>query len=276
MNLLRGRRSADYVNTGEWSKKAIKEARRYCTVNIAASSEDKNFSYAPALTGWKLDPNAAYVHVCTNETIGGVEFHWVPDTGSVPLVADMSSHLLSRPIDVSKYGLIYAGAQKNIGPAGLTLVIVRDDLLGQALPSTPSVLDYKAQAEADSMLNTPATYAVYIAGLVFQWLKQRGGLQTMGELNRAKAQLLYDFLGQTEFYYSPVAQSDRSLMNVPFRLRNDALDEEFLKQAGQRGLTQLKGHRSVGGMRASIYNAMPLDGVRALVDFMREFQAKHG
>ncbi len=276
MNLLRGRRSADYVNTGEWSKKAIKEARRYCTVNIAASSEDKNFSYAPALTGWKLDPNAAYVHACTNETIGGVEFHWVPDTGSVPLVADMSSHLLSRPIDVSKYGLIYAGAQKNIGPAGLTLVIVRDDLLGQALPSTPSVLDYKAQAEADSMLNTPATYAVYIAGLVFQWLKQRGGLQTMGELNRAKAQLLYDFLDQTEFYYSPVAKSDRSLMNVPFRLRNDALDEEFLKQTKQRGLTQLKGHRSVGGMRASIYNAMPIDGVRALVDFMREFQAKHG
>jgi phosphoserine aminotransferase len=276
MNLLRGRRSADYVNTGEWSKKAIKEARRYCTVNIAASSEDRNFSYAPAPTDWKLDPNAAYVHVCTNETIGGVEFHWVPDTGSVPLVADMSSHLLSRPIDVSKYGLIYAGAQKNIGPAGLTLVIVRDDLLGQALSSTPSVLDYKAQAEADSMLNTPATYAVYIAGLVFQWLKQRGGLQTMEELNRAKAQLLYDFLDQTEFYYSPVAKSDRSLMNVPFRLRNDALDEEFLKQASQRGLTQLKGHRSVGGMRASIYNAMPIDGVRALVEFMREFQAKHG
>ena len=276
MNLLRGKSSADYINTGEWSKKAIKEARRYCAVNVAASSEDKNFSYAPKPADWKLDPNAAYVHVCTNETIGGVEFHWVPDTRGVPLVADMSSHILSRPIDVSKYGLIYAGAQKNIGPAGLTIVIVRADLLGQALPSTPSVLDYQAQAAADSMLNTPATYGVYIAGLVFQWLKRLGGLQKMAELNRAKAYLLYDFLDQTEFYYSPVAKDDRSLMNVPFRLRNEALDEEFLNQAKQRGMVQLKGHRSVGGMRASIYNAMPIAGVKALVDFMREFQSRHG
>ena len=276
MNLLRGTKCADYVNTGEWSKKAIKEAQRYCKVNVAASSEDRNFSYAPEQAGWKLDPDAAYVHYTSNETIGGVEFHWVPDTGSVPLVADMSSHILSRPMDVSKYALIYAGAQKNMGPAGLTIVIVRDDLIGNPLPVTPSVLDYKAQAGADSMLNTPATYAVYIAGLVFQWLKRLGGLKQMEQINRAKAAVLYDFLDQTEFYYSPVAREDRSLMNVPFRLRNEALDAEFLKQAQARGLTELKGHRSVGGMRASIYNAMPLAGVKALVEFMREFQAKHG
>jgi phosphoserine aminotransferase len=276
MNLLRGAKCADYVNTGEWSKKAIKEAQRYCTVNVAASSEDRNFSYAPEQAGWKLNPDAAYVHYTSNETIGGVEFHWVPDTGSVPLVADMSSHILSRPMDVSKYALIYAGAQKNMGPAGLTVVIVRDDLIGNSLPATPSVLDYKAQAGADSMLNTPATYAVYIAGLVFQWLKRLGGLQQMEQINRAKAAVLYDFLDQTEFYYSPVARGDRSLMNVPFRLRNEALDEVFLKQAQARGLRELKGHRSVGGMRASIYNAMPLAGAKALVEFMREFQVSHG
>ena len=276
MNLLRGKKGADYVNTGEWAKKAIKEAKRYCAVNIAASSEDKRFSYAPKQATWKLDPDAAYVHFTSNETIGGVEFHWVPDTGSVPLVADMSSHILSRPMDVSKYALIYAGAQKNIGPAGLTIVIVREDFLGGALPVTPSVLDYKGQAEADSMLNTPATYAVYIAGLVFRWLKQQGGLPAMEKINRAKAAVLYDFLDQTEFYYSPVAREDRSLMNVPFRLKNEALDAEFLKQAQAGGLRELKGHRSVGGMRASIYNAMPAAGVKALVDFMHEFQSRHG
>ncbi len=276
MNLLRGKKGADYVNTGEWSKKAIKEARRYCAVNVAASSEDKKFSYAPEQSAWKLDPDAAYVHYTSNETIGGVEFHWVPDTGHVPLVVDMSSHILSRPMDVSKYALIYAGAQKNIGPAGLTIVIVREDLIGGALPATPSVLDYKGQAEADSMLNTPATYAVYIAGLVFRWLKQQGGLQEMERINRAKAAVLYDFLDQTEFYYSPVARQDRSLMNVPFRLKNEALDAEFLKQAQAAGLRELKGHRSVGGMRASIYNAMPPAGIKALVDFMREFQTTHG
>jgi len=276
MNLLRGKSSADYVNTGEWSKKAIKEAKRYCSVNIAASSEDKKFTYAPAQAAWKLDRNAAYVHVCTNETIGGVEFHWIPDSGDVPLVADMSSHILSRPVEVAKYGLIYAGAQKNIGPAGLTIVIVRDDLLGQALPITPSVLEYKAQSEADSMLNTPPTYGVYIAGLVFKWLKGLGGLKKMAELNSAKAQVLYEFLDQTEFYYSPVEKGDRSLMNVPFRLRNESLNDEFLKQAKERSMVELKGHRSVGGMRASIYNAMPIDGVKALVGFMREFQTRHG
>jgi len=276
MNLLRGRKSADYINTGEWSKKAIKEAKRYCAVNIAASSEDQNFSYAPKQSAWKLDPNAAYVHVCTNETIGGVEFHWVPETRGVPLVADMSSHILSRPIDVSQYGLIYAGAQKNIGPAGLTVVIVRDDLIGEVLPATPSVLDYNAQAEADSMLNTPATYSIYIAGLVFDWLKAQGGLPAIERHNRAKAKLLYDYLDETEFYYSPVAREDRSLMNVPFRLKNDQLDAAFLKEATARGLDQLKGHRSVGGMRASIYNAMPAEGVQALVTFMREFAKTHG
>ena len=276
MNLLRGKKSADYVNTGEWSKKAIKEARRYGGVNIAASAEDKNFTYAPKQAAWKLDPNAAYVHVCTNETIGGVEFNWVPDTGEVPLVADMSSHILSRPVEIAKYGLIYAGAQKNIGPAGLTIVIVRDDLLGQALPLTPTVLDYKAQAAADSMLNTPATYSIYIAGLVFQWLKKLGGLPEIAQMNRTKAQVLYDFLEQTEFYYSPVEKADRSLMNVPFKLRNETLNDNFLKQAKQRGMVELKGHRAVGGMRASIYNAMPLAGVQALVAFMREFQTNHG
>lgn len=276
MNLLRGKTGADYVNTGQWSKKAIGEARRYCKVNVAASSEDANFTYAPRQDQWKLDPNAAYVHITSNETIGGVEFHWIPETGNVPLVADASSHILSRPMDVSRYGLIYAGAQKNIGPAGLTIVIVREDLIGQAMPVTPDVFNYKVQAEADSMINTPPTYAIYIAGLVFQWLKKLGGLSKMEEINVAKAALVYDYLDQTEFYHSPVAREDRSRMNIPFTLRNPALDEAFLKQAKEHGLTQLKGHRSVGGMRASLYNAMPPEGVKALVEFMREFERKNG
>ena len=276
MNLLRGKSVADYVNTGEWSKKSIKEAKKYCKVNVAATSEDRNFTYVPGQAKVEADPGAAYVHICSNETIGGVEYHWIPDTGNVPLVADMSSHILSRPVDVSRYGLIYAGAQKNIGPAGLTIVIVRDDLIGQALPSTPSVFDYKVQAESDSMFNTPPTYAVYIAGLVFQWLKKLGGLAQMEQINIAKAALLYNYLDQTEFYHSPVAGGDRSRMNVPFTLRNETLDGEFLKQAESSGLLQLKGHRSVGGMRASIYNAMPMEGVKALVEFMREFERKNG
>lgn len=276
MNLLRGKPGADYVNTGQWSKKAIGEAKKYCRVNIAASSEDANFSYVPAQERWKPDPQAAYVHITSNETIGGVEFHWIPETGNVPLVSDMSSHILSRPMDVARYGLIYAGAQKNIGPAGLTIVIVRDDLIGQALTITPSVFDYKVQAEADSMINTPPTFAVYIAGLVFQWLKKLGGLAKMAEINAAKARLVYDYLDQTEFYHSPVAKEDRSLMNIPFTLRTATLDGEFLKQAARHGLTQLKGHRSVGGMRASLYNAMPVEGARALVQFMREFERNHG
>jgi phosphoserine aminotransferase len=276
MNLLRGKTNADYINTGQWSKKAITDAKKYCKVNVAASSEADNYTRAPKQAEWKLDPDAAYVHLTTNETIGGVEFHWVPDTGGVPIVADMSSHILSRPMDVSRYGLIYAGAQKNIGPAGVTIVIVRDDLLGQALPVTPTVFDYKVQAENDSMSNTPATYGIYVAGLVFQWLKKQGGMTAMEQINRAKAALLYDYLDQTEFYHSPVAKDDRSLMNIPFTLRNADLDKVFIQETEAAGLTQLKGHRSVGGMRASIYNAMPIEGVQTLVQFMREFERKHG
>jgi len=275
MNLLRGRSGADYIDTGEWAKKSIKEARKYCKVNIAASAESTQYTSVPARETWKLDPNAAYVHICSNETIGGVEYHWTPDTGAVPLVADMSSNILSRPVDVSRYGLIYAGAQKNIGPAGLTIVIVRDDLIGQALPITPSAFDYQQQADNDSMLNTPPTYAIYIAGLVFQWIKAQGGLAAMEKHNRAKAALLYDHLDATPFYSSPVARADRSLMNVPFKLRDESLDETFLKGAQARGMLQLKGHRSVGGMRASIYNAMPVEGVKALVVYMKEFEASH-
>ena len=276
MNLYRGKASADYLNTGEWSKKAIKEAQKYGKVNVVASSEDKNFTYAPAQSGWKLDPNAAYVHYTPNETIGGVEIFWTPETGDVPLVADMSSNILSRPIDVSKFGLIYAGAQKNIGPAGLTIVIVREDLLGQTVAGTPTMLDYKIQAENDSMYNTPPTYGIYIAGLVFKWLKKNGGIPAMEKVNRAKAKLLYDFLDQSSFFQSPVAVENRSLMNIPFTLKNDALDEEFLKAAKARHMVQLKGHRSVGGMRASIYNAMPIEGVQALVDLMKDFEKQHG
>ena len=276
MNLVRGRTSADYVHTAEWSKKSIKEAKKYCTVNVAGSSESTGFTSVPRQDTWTLDPNAAYVHICSNETIGGVEYHWTPDTGSVPLVADMSSDILSRPLDVSRYGLIYCGAQKNIGPAGLTIVIVRDDLIGQALPITPSTFDYKQQADADSMFNTPPTYAVYIAGLVFKWLKDQGGMPAMEKHNREKAALLYDYLDSTGFYTSPIAKEDRSLMNVPFKLHDETLDAEFLKGAQARGMLQLKGHRSVGGMRASIYNAMPVEGVRTLVAYMKEFEASKG
>ncbi len=275
MNLLRGKKSADYLYTGEWAKKAVKEAKKYATVNIAASSEDQNFMVAPRQDQWKLDPNAAYVHYTSNETIQGVEFHWTPQTGNIPLVADMSSHILSRPMDVTKYGLIYAGAQKNIGPAGLTVVIVREDLLGETLPGTPTMLDYKVQAENASMLNTPPTYAIYIAGLVFQWLKKNGGLAKMEEVNIAKAKVLYDFLDQSRSFQSPVNKEDRSRMNVPFTLKKPELDEEFLKQAKAHGLLQLRGHRSVGGMRASIYNAMPIAGVRTLVSFMQEFETQN-
>jgi len=274
MNMLRGRSIADYVNTGEWSKKSIKEAQKYCKVNVVASSEDRNFTYIPAFDSWKLTKDAAYVHICSNETIGGLEYQWVPNTGDVPLVADMSSHILSRPVDVSRYGLIYGGAQKNIGPAGLTIVIVRDDLIGQALPVTPSAFDYKQQADNDSMYNTPPTYSIYIAGLVFNWLKRQGGLAEIEKRNIAKSRLLYDYLDNSQFFISPVARQDRSRMNVPFKLKDESLDGEFLKGAEARGMVQLKGHRAVGGMRASIYNAMSMDGVQKLVDYMREFEAK--
>jgi phosphoserine aminotransferase len=272
MNLLRGKKTADYLNTGEWSKKAISEAKKYCEVNVVASSADKNFSYAPTQDQWKLNPDAAYVHYCSNETIGGVEIFWTPDVGAVPLVADMSSHILSRPIDVSKYALIYAGAQKNIGPAGLAIIIVREDLIGETLPVTPSMYDYKIHADNESMYNTPPTFAIYVAGLVFKWLKAKGGLSAMEKTNIEKANLIYDYLDTTDFYGCPTAKENRSRMNIPFTLKNEALDEEFLKQAKARGLVQLKGHRSVGGMRASIYNAMPIEGVRVLVDFMKDFE----
>ena len=283
MNLLRGKKSADYLNTGEWSKKAINEAKKFGNVNVVATGADKDFSYIPAFNTWRRDTNAAYLHYTPNETIGGVEFNWLPDVGAVPLVADMSSCILSRPVDVSKFGLIYAGSQKNIGPAGLTIVIVREDLIGVVLPGTPTMLDYKTHADNDSMYNTPPTYGIYIAGLVFQMLKRNGGLAAMEKINIAKARLLYDTIDASDgFYNCPVAVSDRSRMNVPFTLKNtgtlknNTLDGDFLKQADAQGLLQLKGHRSVGGMRASIYNAMPLAGVQALVSFMNEFHKHHG
>ena len=273
MNLLHGKGKADYVVTGEWSKKAVKEAKAYCDVAIAASSEDRKFTYAPK--HFEVRKDAAYVHYCSNETIGGVEYHDVPQV-EVPLVADASSHFLSRPIEVAKFGLIYAGAQKNVGPAGLTIAIVRGDLIGKAEKGTPTVMDYKLQVDADSMLNTPPTYSMYIAGLVFKWLKQSGGVKDMEKRNIRKAQLLYDFIDSSSWFHNPVAKEDRSRMNVPFTLRDPALDEEFLKGATQRGMVQLKGHRLVGGMRASIYNAMPLEGVQRLVQYMKDFEAKHG
>jgi phosphoserine aminotransferase len=276
MNLLRGKKQADFVVTGEWSKKAYAEAGKYCSPGLAATAEDRKFTYVPKQAAWKLSPDAAYVHVCTNETIGGVEYHWTPDTGGVPLVSDMSSHILSRPVDVSRYGLIYAGAQKNIGPAGLVIVIVRDDLIGHAAADTPNVLDFKQQADADSMLNTPPTFGLYLAGLTFQWLLAKGGLAAMERENIAKAALLYDYLDAQDFYANPVAKEDRSRMNVPFRLADESLDARFLSEAEALGLSQLKGHRSVGGMRASIYNAMPIEGVAALVAFMKDFARRNG
>ena len=276
MNLLGAKTSADYVDTGEWSKKSIKEAQKYCQVNVVASGKAGGYSSIPARADWKLNADAAYVHICSNETIGGVEFHNTPDVGAVPLVADMSSNLLSRPVDVAKYGLIYAGAQKNVGPSGLTLVIVRDDLIGHAHPMLPTAFDYKVVADNESMYNTPPTYAIYIAGLVFNWIKQRGGLAAMSEHNQKKASLLYDLLDTSSFYSCPVARDCRSLMNVPFRLKDEALDDAFIKGAQAQGMVQLKGHRSVGGMRASIYNAMPIEGVQTLVAYMQAFEKSHG
>ena len=277
LNLLRGKASTDYVNTGEWSKKAIAEAKKFGGVNVVADSADKNFTYVPAFDSWKCDPNAAYLHYVANETIGGVEFNWVPEVGDVPLVVDMSSNILSRQIDVSQFGLIYAGAQKNIGPAGFAVVIVREDLIGHVAANTPTMLDYKIHADGDSMYNTPPTYGIYMAGLVFQWLKKNGGVATMEQANIKKADLLYAAIDASNgFYHCPVNQANRSRMNVPFTLKDDNLDGDFLKQADVRGLLQLKGHRSVGGMRASIYNAMPLAGVQALVDFMGEFAQHKG
>lgn len=279
INLLRGKQRADYIVTGSWSEKAVAEAKRFCQVNIAADTSAGNFTQAPTQAELQLSADAAYVHVCTNETIMGVEFPYVPQmlSADIPLVADMSSHILSREIDVSQYGLIYAGAQKNIGPVGLTIVIVREDLLGQPLPGMPLLLDYKTQADNDSMYNTPPTYAIYMAGLVFKWLKAQGGVAAIERLNVAKAKALYDAIDNSNgFYRNPVRVSDRSRMNVPFTLADANLDSVFLKEALAAGLANLKGHKSVGGMRASIYNPMPLAGVEALVEFMRGFAARHG
>jgi len=279
MNLV-GRKAkpatVDFVNTGQWSMKSIKEARKYCNVNVAATSEEERFHTIPARDGWRLTPDAAYVHICANETIDGVEYQSAPEVGDVPLVADMSSNILSRAIDVSKYAVIYGGAQKNIGPAGLTLVIVREDLLGHALPICPSAFDWKLVADNGSMFNTPPTYSIYIAGLVFQWLKRQGGVAEIEKRNIAKAGLLYDYLDSTDFYANSVAKDCRSRMNVPFRLRDESLNESFLADAKERGLLQLKGHKSVGGMRASIYNAMPIEGVSALMAYLKEFERKYG
>jgi phosphoserine aminotransferase len=264
----------DFVHTGSWSGKSIKEAKRYARVNVAASGEAGGFRSVPPQSEWKLSPDAAYLHVCTNETIDGVEFNFVPDAGEVPIVADMSSHILSRAVDVSKYGVIFAGAQKNIGPAGLTLVIVREDLLDHALPICPGVFNWRAVADADSMLNTPPTYAIYIAGLVFAYLKRLGGVAAMESINIEKARLLYAALDADDFYQNRVAPDARSRMNVPFYLRDESLNDKFLAGAKARGLLQLKGHKSVGGMRASIYNAMPIEGVQALVDYLNEFAGR--
>ena len=276
MNLLRGKASADYINTGQWSKKAIKEAQRFCKVNVVASSEEQSFSTVPARSEWKLNSDAAYFHYTHNETIGGVEFDKIPQV-DVPLVTDLSSTILSRPFDVSQFGLIYAGAQKNIGPAGITVVIVREDLMGGAATnSVPSMFDYKTHADADSMYNTPPTFAWYLAGLVFKWLKAQGGVEAMAKINQRKADKLYGMIDGSGFYANPVEPIYRSWMNVPFTLGDASLDSEFLKLADSNGFLNLKGHRSVGGMRASIYNAVPESSVDALIGFMKDFEQSHG
>jgi phosphoserine aminotransferase len=275
MNLTQADSVIDLVNTGSWSKKALGEAKRYCKVSVAADAADCNYTSVPPQSAWKLTPNAAYLHYCANETIGGVEFAFIPQV-PVPLVSDMSSTILSRPLDVSRFGLIYAGAQKNIGPAGICVVIVREDLIGKARPGTPSVWDFKALADEGSMLNTPPTFAWYLAGLVFQWLKAQGGLAAMAERNRSKAQLLYHTIDSNPFYRNPVEPSSRSWMNVPFLLAKPQLEASFLSEAKQAGLMNLEGHRSVGGMRASLYNATTLQAVQALTDFMQQFARRHG
>ena len=291
LNLVRGRPVVDYVDTGIWSIKSMNEARRYCPVNVIASSKDEGYTRVPAVDSWKPTAGAGYLHICSNETIGGLEYHWTPDVRAlyggddVPLVADMSSHILSRPVDVAKYGLIYGGAQKNVSMAGLTFVVVRDDLIGAAHPLCPAAFDYRTVAENDSMFNTPPTYAIYLAGLVFKWLLGRPAaigapeltpMQAMERLNVEKAKLLYDALDASDFYTTTIVPSDRSRMNVTFRMVDDALTMPFVQAAASAGLKGLKGHRAVGGIRASIYNAMPRAGVEALVDFMREFERRHG
>jgi len=276
LNLSEAGATADYVHTGHWSERTIKEARRFVTVRIAADEAASSYTTVPEPSALDLTPGAAYVHYTPNETIGGVAFPYIPETGDVPLVADMSSTILSRPLDVSRFGLIYAGAQKNIGPAGITVVIVRDDLTRRARAGTPMVFDYRAVADAGSMLNTPPTFGWYFAGLVFRWLKREGGLTAMAQRNRAKAEALYGTIDASSFYANPVARNCRSWMNVPFRLAKPELEKTFLAEADVAGLTNLAGHRAVGGMRASLYNAMTLEGVAALVDFMHDFERRYG
>jgi phosphoserine aminotransferase len=276
LNLAQAGDTADYLNTGSWSRKAIAEASKFCTVNVVADSGDSNYCHIPARDEWQLSADAAYFHYTPNETIGGVEFHFVPETGDVPIVADMSSTLLSRPIDVGRFGVIYAGAQKNIGPAGITLVVVRDDLLDRRRADAPTLLTYKAYADSGSMTNTPPTFAWYAAGLVFKYLKDQGGLAAVARINERKAATLYKAIDGSDFYSNPVRTDCRSWMNVPFALRDPGLDQKFLAEPEAAGLKNLKGHRSVGGMRASIYNAMPQAGVEALVTFMQEFEKANG
>ena len=276
LNLTSADSITAYVNTGQWSKKAIVEAKRHCRVEVIADEAASNYSTVPSAESLRVPANAAYLHYTPNETIGGVEFPYVPAAGAVPVVADFSSTILSRPIDVSKFGLIYAGAQKNIGPSGLCVVIVRDDLIGRARPGTPPIWDYEAMAKEGSMLNTPPTFGIYMAGLIFKWLKAEGGIDAIGEANRRKATMLYEAIDQSGYYKNPVARECRSWMNVPFTIPNPDLEKTFVAEAAKAGLANLEGHRSVGGMRASIYNAMPIAGVEALIAFMRDFQRRHG
>lgn len=270
-----GARTA-YLNTGSWSKKAIGEARRFTDVQVLADEKGSNYASVPAQGSFEVPQEAGYLHYTLNETIGGVEFPYVPDAGEVPLVTDASSTILSRPLDVGRFGVVYAGAQKNLGPSGIVVVLVRRDLLGHARPDVPSVLDWTAMAEADSMLNTPPTLAWYLVGLVLEWVQEQGGVEAMARRNQAKADLLYGAIDASDFYRNPVEPAARSWMNVPFLVPDPALEKPFVAQAAEAGLSGLAGHRSVGGMRASIYNAMPLEGVQALVDFMTEFERKNG
>ena len=275
LNLMANNKKADYVITGQWSKKAFSEAKIYGEPRKVASSDDKTFSYIPKLDKSMFDPEAAYVHITLNNTIYGTKFNELPDTGDVPLVADMSSCILSEPVDVSKFGLIYAGAQKNVGPAGVTIVIIREDLIGEAMDITPTMLKYSIHAENASLYNTPPCYGIYVCGLVFKYLKELGGVGAMAEINKRKAKALYDFLDSSEMFKGTVVPEDRSLMNVPFITGNEELDAKFIKEATAAGFVNLMGHRTVGGMRASIYNAMPEEGVAALVDFMKKFEAEN-
>ncbi len=276
LNLMTKNKKADYVHTGQWTKKAISEAKKYGEVNVVASSESDNFTRIPQLNPDAFSKDADYFYIVTNNTIYGTLYKQIPDTGNVPIVADMSSNILSEDVDVSKFGVIFAGAQKNIGPAGVTIVIIREDLVGRAADSVPTLLNYKTQVDAASLFNTPPTYSIYMAGLVFEWIKEKGGLGVVAKANYQKAQLLYDYLDNSKMFSSPVQKSNRSIMNIPFVTGNDELDIKFIKGAGASGLKTLKGHRTVGGMRASIYNAMPVEGVEALVQFMKEFEKNNG